>query len=230
MKQTYKVDRISMTMARPYIIANHYSKSMPPANVAYGLFDGAYDNLIGVCAFGPGVGPAILEKPLGKEYKENVIELIRLHILDVTPKNTESWFVSRAMRMLKDDYPELLVVVSYSDPYQGHRGTIYAASNFIYTGEGGGSTVLVDPQGNEQHSRINVARRNNAKELRELGYTTKQIETKKRWMYVIANNKKQAKFIKRHIRQACQKDCWDSIDEKIIKIGFNERYEQATIF
>lgn len=45
------------------------------------------------------------------------------------PRNSESWFVSRALKML----PPLLVV-SYADTARGHYGYVYRALNFDYAG------------------------------------------------------------------------------------------------
>jgi hypothetical protein len=58
-----------------------------------------------------------------------VIELNRLWLDDVLPTNSESWFVSRTLRMLPPR-----IVVSYADPLFGHYGYIYRALNFRYAG------------------------------------------------------------------------------------------------
>jgi hypothetical protein len=58
-----------------------------------------------------------------------VIELNRLWLDDSLPTNSESWFVSRTLRMLPPR-----IVVSYADPLHGHYGYIYRALNFHYAG------------------------------------------------------------------------------------------------
>ena len=58
-----------------------------------------------------------------------VLELNRLWVDDVLPPNTESWFVSRALKLLP-----ARIVVSYADPAHGHYGYIYRALNFNYSG------------------------------------------------------------------------------------------------
>ena len=58
-----------------------------------------------------------------------MLELNRLWVSDELPRNTESWFVSRALRALPPR-----IIVSYADPKFGHYGYIYRALNFNYAG------------------------------------------------------------------------------------------------
>src|SRR6185436_17036220 len=61
-------------------------------------------------------------------------ELARLFIQDTTPKNTESWFIARAIRFIRENRPDVQLLISYADPTAGHRGTIYRAANWITDG------------------------------------------------------------------------------------------------
>src|SRR5208337_2140169 len=61
-------------------------------------------------------------------------ELARLFIEDGTPKNAETWFVSRAIKWVRSNRPDVLCLVSYADPSAGHQGTIYKAGNWIPDG------------------------------------------------------------------------------------------------
>ena len=60
-------------------------------------------------------------------------ELRRLYCIDDTPKNTESFFIGKTLRWLKQN-TDIEVIVSYSDLQQGHEGVVYKASNFISMG------------------------------------------------------------------------------------------------
>ena len=75
--------------------------------------------------------PNIWKKYAKAERK--VIELKRLCCIDNTPKNTESYFIGKTLRWLKQntDYD---LVVSYADTFYGHSGVIYKASNFKHVG------------------------------------------------------------------------------------------------
>lgn len=61
------------------------------------------------------------------------VELRRLVCLDEAPKNSESFFISKCLKMLRRYKVEK--VISYADEEHGHRGTIYRASNFKYLGK-----------------------------------------------------------------------------------------------
>ncbi len=72
---------------------------------------------------------------------DNVIELRRLCLIDDTPKNAESFFIGKALRLLRKSWG-MGVVVSYADKEYGHIGTIYKASNFKMVGEIKGAKVI----------------------------------------------------------------------------------------
>ena len=71
--------------------------------------------------------------------------------IDDTPTNTESFFIGKTLRWLKQN-TEAEVIISYSDLHQGHEGTIYKASNFINIGQSPASKVLM-VDGREFHGR-----------------------------------------------------------------------------
>ena len=78
-------------------------------------------------------------------------ELRRLCCIDDTPTNTESYFIGKTLRWLKQN-TDTQVIISYSDLHQGHEGTIYKASNFINIGQSPASRVLM-VDGKEFHGR-----------------------------------------------------------------------------
>lgn len=95
----------------------------------FGLFDGM--NLIGVAIYGKPASPSLCVGICGPEEAEKVIELTRLWIEDGTPKNTESYFIGASLRLIPKEYD---IVVSYAEIGAGHRGIIYQATNWLYTG------------------------------------------------------------------------------------------------
>ena len=78
-------------------------------------------------------------------------ELRRLCCIDDTPTNTESFFIGKTLRWLKQN-TDAEVIISYSDLHHGHEGTIYKASNFINLGQSPASKVLM-VDGKEFHGR-----------------------------------------------------------------------------
>ena len=93
------------------------------------------------------------------------MELRRLCCIDDTPKNTESYFIGKTLRWLKQN-TDIEVIVSFADQHYGHAGTIYKASNFDYLGEtAAGQVLMVD--GREMHSRsLNQKNRPYGRELK----------------------------------------------------------------
>jgi hypothetical protein len=65
-------------------------------------------------------------------------ELLELSRFCIAPqfqkKNFASWFLSRITKIIWRQYPSVKKILSFSDITQGHTGTIYRASNWIYDG------------------------------------------------------------------------------------------------
>lgn len=66
---------------------------------------------------------------------DNVIELRRLCCVDDTPRNAESFFIGKSLRLLRRSWRRRGIVVSYADKDFGHTGVIYKATNFKLVGE-----------------------------------------------------------------------------------------------
>lgn len=108
------------------VVAKHYLHRRPPISHAFGLY--VHGELLGVCTYGV---PASrhLQKSACPSAPDLVLELNRLWLDDRLGPNSESWFVSRTLKMLP-----ARIVVSYADPLWGHYGYIYRALNFRYAG------------------------------------------------------------------------------------------------
>ena len=78
-------------------------------------------------------------------------ELRRLCCIDDTPTNTESYFIGKTLRWLRQN-TDIEVIISYADLEQGHEGVIYKASNFHHLGNNGGGRVLM-VDGKKFHAR-----------------------------------------------------------------------------
>lgn len=88
--------------------------------------------MIGVCIYTRPAGPSA-GQTYHPESPDKVLELRRLCLIDETPKNSESYFVSRTLKWLRKN-TDWEFVISYADAEQGHTGVIYRASNFKYLG------------------------------------------------------------------------------------------------
>ena len=99
--------------------------------------------MVGVCVYTRPAGPTAGQSYY-PEAPDKVLELRRLCLIDETPKNAESFFVSRSIKWLKGN-TDWEFILSYADMEQGHSGVIYRASNFEYIGvTGAGKTLEVD--------------------------------------------------------------------------------------
>ena len=135
-KDKYRVLPIERSDYKGWLLHKHYAHRIPSISYVFGLY---FDNVIvGVCTFGLPPAENVL-LCCGEEYKDNAIELNRLIKNDGLEKNVQTWFVSQCFKQL----PKPMIVISYSDPNNGHYGYTYQALNFYYSGEGGESKELI---------------------------------------------------------------------------------------
>tara|TARA_R110000824_G_scaffold291330_1_gene479843 strand:+ start:558 stop:1292 length:735 start_codon:yes stop_codon:yes gene_type:complete len=144
------IREINKKTAKKMIVENHYSHLWTKCSVALGIFyetgnehaffDEAEEKLIGVCVFGDPVGRSSGESISLLIDRTEVFELTRLFIFDGYGNNIESWFISQSMNWLRKNRPHIRALVSYADPKEGHPGTIYQATNWIYQGIIGNTT------------------------------------------------------------------------------------------
>ena len=136
----YEVKLVVRKDISDFIETYHYSKSINGCitDYCFGLYEG--EVLVGAMFYGR-MAMANQYKKFG-ENEADVIELRRLVCIDDTPKNTESYFISKTLKWLKKN-TQLKIVVSYADLQHGHTGIIYAASNFQLLGKTKGAKVIV---------------------------------------------------------------------------------------
>jgi hypothetical protein len=106
--------------------------------------------LLGVMTFG--VGPFYGYKLVNGASPDDVITLTRLWLSDELPRNSESKVLGIALRSLRKD-SSLKFVIAYSDPTFGHFGTIYQATNWLYTGLSSATPLYDIGDGTLHHSR-----------------------------------------------------------------------------
>lgn len=123
----WTVNRVSRQEITGFIEMWHYSHSINGCmtDYCYALFDG--EEMLGAMFFGR-MAMANQWRRFGGS-ADDVIELRRLCCTDGAPKNTESFFIGKALKLLSREWGGR-VVVSYADREHGHSGTIYRASNF----------------------------------------------------------------------------------------------------
>lgn len=106
----------------------HYKKAHMGGGISWCL-SASYDGQI---LAGMVIGKARHDKKYSAVLK--TVELRRMACVDDLPCNSESWFLGKSLKWLRDN-TDIERVISYSDKSVGHKGTIYKASNFTLIGE-----------------------------------------------------------------------------------------------
>ena len=185
-----RFDRCQLKDVSNFVKKNHYSKTHHKVVVyAFSLtMDGT---LAGACLFGMAAGNLKCMTVLtGHDNPRDYLELQRLVLLDEVPKNSESRFIGWCLRWLKKN-TETKAVISFADPAFGHSGTIYRASNWIYTGRQKPARDRIYLDGKEMHPKqfYNIYGTSSISKLTEMlpdsKITTGFRETKHRYVYIL---------------------------------------------
>jgi hypothetical protein len=126
----FKIAPCSHEAAKFAVMNWHYSQAMPVGKLIYhGIWEN--EKFIGAIIYGRGANHR-----LGEPYNLTQIECCELvkvalssHLAPV------SQMLSESLKILKKTNPGLRLVISYADTKQGHKGGIYQATNWIYTGQ-----------------------------------------------------------------------------------------------
>lgn len=189
----YSVEMIPAKIGKQFIIEHHYSHGVHNGPICVGLL--LEGRLVGVCAFAAPSSENVRSSIFGEDYKESVIELHRLVLLDEVPKNGESFFIVRALKELKKHRSYYNAVVSFADPTENHLGVIYQATNALYCGRSAPATFYLDETGRLRHPRQNG--KNITSDLaKERGWVPTKREGKHRYLYLLPNDRRHLKELK----------------------------------
>ena len=209
---------IYKALARDIIEKNHYSGRLSSCRYPLGVFyqtdnqhqffDEAEEKLIGVACYGFPVGRRVIGSIFSEEILENknILELTRLYIDDGYGKNIESHVISSTFKWLRENAPNIKVLVSYADPEQSHDGAIYQATNWIYQGCGDFQlaptySLRVNEDDEWMHSRSVYSKYGSAAPknlIKTIGQTfwLKKEATKHRYIYFLGSKGEKKKMIK----------------------------------
>lgn len=124
----YKIKTIGPREEEAFIKRWHYSKKVVPNSaIRFGCYHGT--ELVGVATFGRIINCVQLFKSISNR---SGLELNRLAMVDSAPKNSESWFLSRCILLLRKHYPWLKFINTWADGARCQGGTIYKACGFYY--------------------------------------------------------------------------------------------------
>lgn len=190
-KMKLEVNRIDYKTAMRVIIDKHYLHRKAPCSFAFGVFDN--DILLGVICYGTPSSAPLRSGICGKEEAKNVIELTRLWVDDVLPKNTESWLIAQTLKLIDKE-----IVVSFADTKQNHVGVIYQATNWIYTGLSAKHTDWTIA-GISLHGQT-IADKHTAKQIRKIygdRFSLKERSRKHRYVYFNGSRKRKKQLLQK---------------------------------
>lgn len=117
--------------AAKYAVENwHYSRILPTGKIVkIGVWEN--DKFIGCVLFSRGASPN-----LGTALSLDQTQICELTRVALTKHEAPvSQILVLAIKELKESNPGLECVISFADPKEGHKGGIYQATNWIYTGQ-----------------------------------------------------------------------------------------------
>ncbi len=147
--QSIRVQPIPFAAARQIVVKRHYLHSLPGGTkLAFGTF--VEEKLLGAITFG--VGPYNSFSLVAGASPDDCLTLTRLWLSEELPSNSESRVISVCLRYLRK-YTTLKFIITYADPAQGHVGTIYQATSWLYTGLSEATPKFDIGDGVARHSR-----------------------------------------------------------------------------
>jgi len=144
-----QVQPIPLQVAKRLLVRHHYLHSFPGGTqLAFGVFRSS--RLMGAVALG--VGPFNAHSLVESATIRDCLTLSRLWLADELPPNSESRVLGVVIRALKR-HTTLKFLITYADPIQGHVGTIYQATGWVYTGLSETMPLYDAGDGRARHSR-----------------------------------------------------------------------------
>jgi hypothetical protein len=173
---------IPFIVAKQLITEQHYLHSLPGGTM---LTLGAFvnDQLWGAIAFG--AGPQNAFSLVNKASRQDCLTLTRFWLSDQLPPNAESRVIGIALKALKR-YTQIKFLVTYADPAREHIGTIYQATNWLYTGLSKMTPLYDIGHGKPKHSRSlgQIYGSHSIKYLSRQGLAVKLVSQSPKYRYI----------------------------------------------
>ena len=199
---------VTKNRAKRMVVNHHYSHLWTKCSVALGLFhqtgnehaffDEPEEKMVGVIVYGDPIGRLTGQSISDEIERTEVLELTRLFIHDGYGSNIESWFISQSFKWLRRFRPNIKALISYASPVEGHSGTIYQATNWIYQGNNNrwndGWLFKFKPDGRWKHGRtiFPYYNSNDPKEIQKKvtePFWIRKEQQKHRYVYILAGKR-----------------------------------------
>lgn len=141
---------IPSKIANQFVKLHHYSgKVVNNSCLHFGCFlDG---KLHGVMQYGPSLDKSKMLGIVSGTGWNEFLELNRMAFDDYLPRNSESFCISRSLKLIRKNAPQVKWVVSFADGCSCGDGTIYRASNFVLTAIKENYNLVQLPNGEKIH-------------------------------------------------------------------------------
>lgn len=134
MKKDYLVKEISKNKALEMIQKYHYSNTLPKLNKH---FIGFYleNELVGVVTLGWGTRPLhTIKKIFPSLETKDYYEIGRMCMTEEMPRNSESQMISKLVKWIKENEPQIKILFTWADGIMGKVGYVYQSCSFLYGG------------------------------------------------------------------------------------------------
>lgn len=132
-RRGFYVAAIPRALAVEVVLAKHYShRIVNNSYVHLGVFMGG--QLVGVLQLGYALNPSAMGKVVEGTGNTEYLELNRMWLDDIAPRNSESQALSYTIKYLRKACPEVAWIQSLADQRCGGWGVVYQAANFDYLG------------------------------------------------------------------------------------------------
>lgn len=130
----FSVKEVGRTLANDLIVKNHYSHKF--YNATY-IHLGVYiDNkLQGILQYGYAMNPVSCGSVVKDTELDQYLELNRMWLSEIAPRNSESMAISYSIKYIKGKYPKIKWIQSFADERCNCYGVVYQACSFNFYGE-----------------------------------------------------------------------------------------------
>ena len=125
-----RLERASYKATKYACINFHYAKKVPVSQSCFSVFNSS-NEWCGVIIYGIGANNG-LAKSFGLKNGQ-VAELLRVALNGKQELTSKA--VAISMKLVAKSNPLVKLLVSFADKEQGHKGTIYQATNWIFAGD-----------------------------------------------------------------------------------------------
>ncbi|MEN1589671.1 hypothetical protein [Pseudomonas aeruginosa] len=148
---------IPRALACGLIIKNHYSRRIVANSYIHlGVWVGG--EMRGVLQYGYAMNPRAVGKIVAGTEIGQYLELNRMWLDDVAPRNSESQAISYSIKYIRRACPTVAWIQSFADERCGGWGVVYQAANFHYFGHH--LKAFYELDGEFYHSMLLTLRRN----------------------------------------------------------------------